>query len=246
MDDLFLETAGDSWLRFSPPFRSEGKRAKSIEALMPLNRKGPESSCASQVRKLARKSAIFREEDQQRMLDACESNDEYVIVYLMMKYGVHPIDCVYRDKMKYDGTMLRWPRCKTGLLREFLIAPSFKPKLEEWLAHGRRYSIDGIGDKVRTIAKRAGLKGVTPMSLRHTAALMLLHKWRGHADAVQLAAEQLGCTEEVLRRNYVALKDWIQIREDEERCSSSTKGTRKKSYGLISSEALKLSRGGRR
>jgi hypothetical protein len=60
----------------------------------------------------------------------------------------------------------------------------------------------------KRVGDRAGLAGVSPMTLRHTACLNFLRKNRGHNDRLFLVAAKMGCSVQVVAQNYTDMESW--------------------------------------
>ncbi len=193
------------------------------------------------------KIGVFDVRLQERILDVCSEN-EFVPIFLMMKFGCHAHDICYRDKMRFDGEWLSWPRCKNEKERRFLVPKLVREPLAAWLRHGRRISPDGLYKMTRRVGDRAGVPNLSPMSLRHTCALESLRRHRGNTN---LVAREMGCTVAVAERNYLDLDQWKAIEEELEPVTIAKpakpvtigpKVPEKKSPGLVSSEVWALVR----
>jgi integrase len=171
---------------------------------------------------MTRKRAIFDEGLQEKILAVC-SESEYIPIWLMLKTGMHSVDVTYRngrykvnrkgekewhDGLKFDGEYLEYKRCKNDQLREFRIPESIRPKLAHWLKNGRHISPGGLYQLVNRVGERAGVKGLSQMTLRHTFGTEALKRFSGRNDAISFVAATMACSEAVVRRNYLNLDDW--------------------------------------
>jgi len=161
--------------------------------------------------------AIFEEKDQKALLGACESDNEFIPIWLMMRLGMHPSDVSQaRQKFKFEGNWLMWKRAKNQKPRRELISRDIMPRLKRWLERGRKNSRVAYFQLVRRIGARGGHPEYSPMTLRHTYCLQELrgfvHQKRPPVDFIALVAQRMGCSREVVMQNYIDLTQWETVR----------------------------------
>jgi len=165
---------------------------------------------------LPQKLAIFDEKEQAALLGACESDSEFIPLWLMMRCGLHPCDISRsKEKFSFDGDFLMWKRAKNAKPRREHIPPDIRPRLERWLRHGRKLSRVGYYQLVRRVGARIGHPEWTPMTLRHTFCLQELRRYSSMRppppDFISLVARRMGCTREVVIQNYLDLTQWESL-----------------------------------
>jgi len=133
------------------------------------------------------------------------------IVALLLETGMHP--AVLADPRKHEVEVSRgaltWLRPKTGKRCFWDIPPDKEGLVADVFRHDERGVPSGdAGRTTRTYrrwvalaAKQAGLADVSPLTLRHTAAVLMLQRTRDPAKV----QETLRAEDEVLWRHYLRL-----------------------------------------
>lgn len=161
-----------------------------------------------------------------KLLGACRDDEERGLISLLWLTGMHV--CVFsndedrpRPRIKKEGpiTYIYWKRAKTGKELRQAIPRDMVEVITDFLAlkHGKRKCIKVYSDKVREIGRRAGYDDVSPNTLRHTRCLRgLLSKERGgEGRTMWEMTTVMGCSIDVVRRNYSVLHD-LQYLDDAE------------------------------
>ena len=165
---------------------------------------------------MTQKTAIFDEKDQFTLLGACESDREFVPVWLMMRCGMHPSDVSKaKEKLRFNGDFIEWKRAKNSKPRRELVPKDVKPRLEKWLERGRILTRVGYNLLVGRIGDRVGHPEYSPMTLRHTFCIQQLRYFSGMErpppDYIGLVAVKMGCTRDVVVQNYIDLQQWMDL-----------------------------------
>jgi len=166
-----------------------------------------------------RKIAIFNQSDQMALLGACQSDHEYIPIWLMMRCGMHPSDVSRaKDNITFSGDFMEYRRAKNQKPMRIMIPKDLKPRLEKWLKSGRKISREGYFHLVRRVGIRINHPECTPMSLRHTFCIEELRRYmkmlRPPPDYMFLLAKRMGCGVEIVRQNYIDLEQWEGIGEE--------------------------------
>ena len=162
---------------------------------------------------MTQKIAIFDETEQAALLGVCESDQEYVPMWLMMRCGMHPSDVSRaKEKLRFNGDFIEWKRAKNSKPRREIVPKDVRPRLEKWLTKGRHITRVGYNLLVSRIGERIGHSEYSPMTLRHTFCLQQLRYFMGMdpppPDFIGLVATKMGCTREVVYQNYLDLAQW--------------------------------------
>lgn len=165
---------------------------------------------------MAQKSAIFDPTDQAALLGVCESDNEFVPIWLMMRCGMHPSDITNaRTKFTFNNNILMWKRAKNSNPRREMIPPDTLVRLETWFRRGRKLERSSLFRLVRRVGERVGHHEYSPMTLRHTFCLEQLRYYnslpRPPPDFISLVAKKMGCTRDVVVQNYIDLTDWEKL-----------------------------------
>ena len=168
---------------------------------------------------MSRKTAIFDKRDQMALLGACEGDNEFVPVWLMMRCGMHPSDVsAASKKITWNGRFIEWKRAKNSEPRRELIPKKTAPRLEQWLKRGRKLTREGYFQMVRRIGERVDHPEYSPLTLRHTFCLNELRQFndmpKPPPDIFSLVAIKMGCSEKIVKQHYIDLKDWERMGEE--------------------------------
>lgn len=132
------------------------------------------------------------------------------IVRLLLWTGMHP--AVLSDPKQFELAISRgnltWLRPKTLKRCLFQISPDMEETIDTILHNDLGKDVRTYRNYIYTAAKAAGLKDVSPLTLRHTATVLKLKKG-ARPEAVM---RMLRCSSEVLWGHYAQ----IGSREEEE------------------------------
>jgi len=170
-----------------------------------------------------------------KLLGACEDDFERGLISILWLTGMHP--CIIakgdrpRPEVTQEGnlTYIYWRRAKTGKrLREAIPKEMIVP-IREFLHYpllSQRY----LYDLVKRVGDRAGYQDVSPATLRHTRCLRGLTV---EGYTIYEMAHKMGCTLDVVVRNYTALKDSQidMIHQDQVKGGESIDGNQNKEEG---------------
>jgi integrase len=158
------------------------------------------------------KIAIVELEVQERILKACKPK-EYIGVYLMLKFGMHPKDLVRKERLAFDGVWLSWKRAKTGRPRRFPISEDVRPKLAKWLATTTKKTRQAYWYTCKIVGLRVGIPNLSPMTLRHTACLNWIREEqaKGRTDVIDYVSVLMGATPDAVRRNYIDFEQYAAL-----------------------------------
>ena len=170
---------------------------------------------------MGQKTAIFKETDQLALLGACESDNEFIPIWLMMRCGMHPSDVSNASKkVTFQGKFMFWGRVKNQYRRREIVPDSIRPRLDAWLKRGKKLSREGYFHMVGRVGERVDHPEYSPMSLRHTFAIQELRRMAKMnpqpPDPIALLAQKMGCTKAVAQQNYLDLQDWERLGEEGE------------------------------
>jgi integrase len=159
------------------------------------------------------KLAIFDETEQAALLGKCETDNEFIPIWLMLKCGMHPHDISKaKDKFRFNGQFLEWKRAKNSKSRREIIPKDVRPRLDNWLKHGRKLSRVGYNHLVHRIGAQVGHSEYSPLSLRHTFGLQELRGFMKQKppppDFIALVAQKMGCKRETVMQFYIDLTQW--------------------------------------
>ena len=168
---------------------------------------------------MVQKLAIFDQKEQAALLGACESDNEFVPIWLMLRCGVHPSDVSKaREKLRFNGQFIEWKRAKNSKPRREIVPDYVRPRLEAWLRHGKKLTRVGYYQLVQRIGRRVGHPEYSPLSLRHTFCLEELRRLMRQSppppDFIALVSQKMGCTREVVQQNYIDLTQWESLGRD--------------------------------
>lgn len=160
------------------------------------------------------KTAIFDEDEQLRIFSACESDREFVPIWLMMRCGIHPSDLSF-EKLRIEGRFLLWKRAKNANPRREMIPDDIMPKVKLWLARGKKLTRQGYNRMVSRVCERIGHPEYSPMTMRHTFCLQELRRLMRQRppppDFLTLVAKKMGCSRDVVAQNYIDLMQWESL-----------------------------------
>lgn len=141
-----------------------------------------------------------------RMIERCVDDTERGMIYILYYTGMHGsiLRTLTLENLKREGdaVYLRWNRTKTGKVME---APIPKDKLDIIRSYllGRKNTIQWTNVLLHRIGRSAGYDGVSTMTFRHSRVINLI---RGGMP-LPVIAQVMGCTEEVISRNYGKLTE---------------------------------------
>lgn len=162
-----------------------------------------------------RKKAIFDPKKRETLIKSCETDNEFVVIWLFMNTGMHPKNLKQlKPKNLDDDNWLQYKRVKNEKPRRELLPDYVAVKVRAFLNNKRRprnrTSYWGI---CRDVGKRAGIRDLSPMSLRHTYCILMLQEFRNHPTPIDLVATKMGCTRDVVMQNYLDLYEWEKVRK---------------------------------
>ena len=168
---------------------------------------------------MTQKLAIFDETDQAALLGKCESDNEYIPIWLMLRCGMHPSDVSKaREKFRFNGQFLEWKRAKNSKSRREMIPQDVMPRLVKWLAQGKKLTRVGYNQLVHRVSSRMGHPEYSPLTLRHTFGLQELRKYKSQKnsppDFVALVAVKMGCRRETVYQYYIDLDQWEKLGQE--------------------------------
>lgn len=147
------------------------------------------------------------------------TRDLYVMVLEAYRYlGAHasvlaePNEWGFRLKKEEDGWWAYWNRPKTRHFMQMALPESLVTPLRDYLAsgwdgNGKHYSRQQLWRIVRECGARAGVEGLSPLSLRHLRGVEVDTKFGSGT-----AQHALGVSERTLRY-YTALRGKTLLRE---------------------------------
>lgn len=168
------------------------------------------------------KLAIFDPKEQAALLGACESDSEFVPIWLMLRCGMHPSDISKAaEKFRFNGQFLEWRRAKNSKQRRELVPEDILPRLQRWLKQSRKLGRVGYNQLVHRIGTRVAHPEYSPLTLRHTFCLEELRRFMRMRppppDFIALVAQKMGCTREVVMQNYIDLVQWESLGGQQDR-----------------------------
>jgi integrase len=163
------------------------------------------------------KRAIFDTKVQEALLTGADPVTELAPIWLMMKTGMHPenLKRLTKNSIEHDeqGWWLQFKRAKNDKPRRELLPDKIGPVIDEWIRRrGRPKTHQGYWDMARRVGLRIGLKGISPMTLRHTACIIFLRQYRDHTDRLMLIATRMGCSQDIVAKNYIDMDEWERTR----------------------------------
>ena len=162
------------------------------------------------------KLPIFDPSDQAALLGVCESDNEYIPIWLMMKCGMHPSDvAAASSKLTWNGHFIEWQRVKNGVRRREMVPLMLENRLKDWLKKGRKLTREGYWQLVTRVGDRLGHPEYSPMTLRHTFAINELRRYHEMKspppDPFRLVAIKMGCSVDTVRKFYIDLESWERL-----------------------------------
>lgn len=159
------------------------------------------------------KTAIQEESDQSALFSACESDSEFIPIWLMMRCGMHSYDVANaKTKLSVEGQFLTWKRAKNSRPRREIVPSDVMPRLKWWLARGKKLTPRGYNLLAHRIGERTGHPECSPMVLRKTFCLQELRRFMKMnpqpPDLIGLVATKMGCDRSVVQENYIDLIQW--------------------------------------
>lgn len=166
-----------------------------------------------------------------KLLGACRDDEQRGLVRLLWHTGMHPICfCAPRDKRQEGrrqyiriskigaGWWILWKRAKTGKELRMPVPKDDIESIRSFLAMRPKSNVHYNG-LLRQIGERAGYDEVSCLTFRHTLCVRALTpKDRGGLEMSSAeVASLMGCTQEVLWRNYAQLRiDQIVFADENE------------------------------
>jgi integrase len=158
------------------------------------------------------KQAIFDKAVQQRLLDACEGDKEYVVTWMFLNTGIHPKNLGELKIENLSGQTLAWKRAKNARPRREMLPEELCTRLTRFLRwRGRPKSRVAYFQIIKRVGDRAGIPNVSPMTLRHTFCINLLREYGAHPQTIDFVAKRMGCSRDVVIQNYIDLGQWEQL-----------------------------------
>jgi len=158
------------------------------------------------------KIAIFDPKKREKIVGSCETNNEFVVIWLFMNTGMHPKDVKgLKPKNLDDDDWLQWKRAKNAQPRRELLPKDIAIKVRQFLSNKKRpKNRTSYWEICKDIGTRSGIKALSPMSLRHTFCILELKRLQDHPDKLDLVAMKMGCSKKVVMQNYLDLLAWEQ------------------------------------
>lgn len=162
------------------------------------------------------KVAIFTETDQAALLGACETDSEYIPIWLMLRCGMHPSDVsAAGKKVRWNGPFIEWQRAKNSEPRREMIPVDLRDRLGKWLKQGRKLTRQGYFELVRRVGSRVDHPEYSPLTLRHSFGIHELRRFNSMArpppDMIALVAKKMGCTTDTVRGYYIDMDQWERL-----------------------------------
>lgn len=156
------------------------------------------------------KQAILDPRKRKSLIEACETDREFVVIWLFLNTGVHPRNLgKWTPKNLDEDDWLQWKRVKTAKPRRELLPHDVGEKVRAFLNNNfRPKNRTSLWEICRDVGLRAGIKGCSPMMLRHTFCITELERLRDHPERFDLIAIKMGCRKDTVMRNYLDLVDW--------------------------------------
>jgi len=163
------------------------------------------------------KRAIMDPKVEDKILEAADPLLERPPIWLMMKIGMHPGNIVALDPSNLDkdtqGYWLQYKRVKNENTRRELLPDDIGASLLQFLSRKYRPKTrQAYWEMVRRVGLRAGLKDISPMTLRHTACINFLRRFRDHQERMDLIATKMGCAKKVVMQNYLDMEAWERMK----------------------------------
>ena len=152
------------------------------------------------------KSGIVGDAFLPKMIEQCSDDQERGMVYILYYTGMHGsvLRNLSLDNLKVEGesTYLRWTRTKTNKRMEAPLPQNRLPIIRQFLI-GKKPGFRWMNILLKDIGERAGYEGVSTMTFRHTRTLRLIQE----GVPLPMIAEVMGCTGDVITRNYAKLTE---------------------------------------
>lgn len=163
------------------------------------------------------KRGILDPKVEEKVLAAADPIMEWPAIWLMMKVGMHPENLVRLRVTNFEkdsqACWLQFKRAKNSKPRREMLPVAVYGRVFAYIARrDRPKTRQGYWDMARRVGEKAGLNGVSPMTLRHTACLNFLREFRNHPDRFKLIATKMGCSEDIVAQNYIDMEAWERIR----------------------------------
>jgi integrase/recombinase XerD len=114
------------------------------------------------------------EKEINKIIDSCNDEFEKQTILILRYTGMHISVLCKADKSYVKENYIQWYRPKTGKLVRIPIHPKIKPFIKKYLSN-RKYNYRQYYNRIiREIGDRAGIKGLSPMTFRHTFGVSLL------------------------------------------------------------------------
>jgi hypothetical protein len=123
-------------------------------------------------------------------------------VTILRRTGMHPSSLVELRAANVVGGVLAWTRPKTGKRLRAKVDPELAAALAIQFAGGPRTYIR-LYQMVRQVGVHANVRGLSPMTFRHSRAVNLLN---ANVSPIKVA-QVLGCSMSVLLRHYGVMTD---------------------------------------
>ncbi len=150
-----------------------------------------------------------------KMLGAALTEEDRGLIATLWLTGMHP--CIISKDKDQDGnerprpeivkegpmTYIYWKRAKTGKRLREPVPKELQPSIEAFLKAPKK-SVRYNYERIKAIGLRAGYEGVSASTLRHSRCLRGLTV---EGYTIYEMAHKMGCTLDVVVRNYAALKD---------------------------------------
>lgn len=163
------------------------------------------------------------QEEQERVLAVAKDMGEfeYRTLLIFIDTGLHPCvlagDCEGTDPnlVVWNGEVLRWNRPKNDEKMEMLIPKRLKPWIEDYLKADRPKYRNWYNRLIAEVGKKAGLPGLSPLSLRHTFAVNRLDQGYSLAELKKLMGTKstralehyVGLSAESMKKRYQG-REW--------------------------------------
>lgn len=139
-----------------------------------------------------------------KMIGACRDQGERGIIRILDLSGMHVsslrnVKVVTKGSRKY----LSWVRPKTNRTMECLVPPDNLDDILGFLAH-KPHSREQYRRIVKEIGARAGYESISPMTFRHNRCIRSI---KAHDHNPFIVAQDMGCSVDVVFRNYSKLKE---------------------------------------
>jgi integrase len=173
--------------------------------------RGKRKSSKKQLNKGKRKERkvvrALNESDVKKLRAACETEREKRILEIFLETGMHPEVMANPEahEMEIESDRLMWNRPKTFKLCMWEYPPDKSDMVQNFIGNDLGYDPSTYWRWVKAISDRAGFKHVSPLTLRHTATVMLLKKM-----SPEMAQQRLRCAPQTLWNHYARLKGFIR------------------------------------